>query len=123
MSTTHELSTSQDVIDPVCGMTIAPADAVGHVEHRGHTYYFCNDSCLTQFRADPEQFLDPARRDQSAAAAAGGEWTCPMHPEIVRDTPGSCPICGMALEPRTATLDEGPNPELIDMTRRFWIAA
>ena len=110
-----------EVVDPVCGMTIAPEDAVGHVEHRGQTYYFCAASCLEQFRADPEKFLAPGGRD-APMAAAGATWTCPMHPEIVRDGPGACPICGMALEPRTVTLEEGPNPELVDMSRRFWIS-
>src|SRR5262245_12362918 len=108
-----------EVLDPVCGMTIDPADAVGTVEHRGHTYYFCNESCLEQFREDPERFLDPQR----ASVPAGdpeAEYTCPMHPEIRQKGPGSCPICGMALEPVIATLEEPPNPELEDMTRRFW---
>ena len=111
-----------EVVDPVCGMTIAPADAVGHVEHRGQTYYFCSESCLKQFRADPQKFLEPRRREEPMAVG-GAEWTCPMHPEIVRDQPGSCPICGMALEPRIVALDEGPNPELVDMSRRFWASA
>ena len=110
------------VLDPVCGMTIAPEDAVGHVEHGGKTYYFCSESCLDQFRADPRRFLDEKPRD-AAPAPAGVEYTCPMHPEIVRDEPGSCPICGMALEPRTVSLEDAPNPELIDMTRRFRVAA
>ena len=119
-----------EVVDPVCGMTITPQDAVGHHEHRGQTYYFCADSCLEQFRADPERFLaGPASAFAPGATAAkkaghyehvaATEWTCPMHPEVVRSEPGSCPICGMALEPRTITLDES-NPELDDMTRRFW---
>jgi Cu+-exporting ATPase len=98
-------------------MTISPADAVGHHEHKGQIYYFCNDSCLEQFRDDPERFLTgPAKAGHYVGAAA--EWTCPMHPEVVRSEPGPCPICGMALEPRTITLDES-NPELDDMTRRF----
>jgi Cu+-exporting ATPase len=111
-----------EVIDPVCGMTITPDDAVGHVDHRGETYYFCSQSCLERFRETPDTFLGGAA-PAAPPAAAGAQWTCPMHPEIVRDGPGSCPICGMALEPMTATLDEGPNPELVDMTRRFWIGA
>ena len=108
-----------EVVDPVCGMTIAPEDAVGRVEHQGQTYYFCNESCLEQFRADPDRFLGPA--PAPPAASASGEWTCPMHPEIVRTEPGSCPICGMALEPRRITLDDR-NPELDDMTRRFRVS-
>ena len=99
-------------------MTIAPEDSVGQIEHQGHTYYFCNESCLEQFRDDPERFLNPDARPAPVAAGAA-EWTCPMHPEIVRTEPGSCPICGMALEPRTISLEDEPNPELDDMTRRF----
>jgi P-type Cu+ transporter len=110
-----------DVIDPVCGMTIAPADAVGRVEHGGKTYYFCSDTCLKAFQADPGKFL-ATPRGAAPTASASTQWTCPMHPEIVRDQPGSCPICGMALEPRTVSLDEGPNPELADLSRRFWIS-
>ena len=109
---------SPEVVDPVCGMTISPDDAVGHLEHRGQTYYFCIESCLEQFRADPEKFLDPDIRAAAPAPAGVVEWTCPMHPEVVRAEPGACPICGMALEPRTITLDDR-NPELDDMTRRF----
>jgi Cu+-exporting ATPase len=147
-----------EVLDPVCGMTISPDDAVGHVEYKGQTYYFCNESCLEQFRDTPEAFLadrpqvpvtaadmerdytcpmDPEVRQKGPGACpkcgmalepvdvaplTKTEWTCPMHPEIVRDAPGSCPICGMALEPRTVTVEE-TNPELDDMTRRFWWSA
>ena len=110
-----------EVVDPVCGMTISPDDAVGHLEHRGQSYYFCNDSCLEQFRKDPDRFLNPAARGAPPTAPPGTEWTCPMHPEIVRSGPGPCPICGMALEPKTITLDDR-NPELDDMTRRFWVS-
>jgi P-type Cu+ transporter len=112
-----------EVVDPVCGMTIDTQDAVGHVEHRGQTYYFCAESCLERFSADPESFLRPGAAPPEEPAPQGTKYTCPMHPEIVRDGPGACPICGMALEPMMPTLEEGPNPELIDMTRRFWIAA
>jgi Cu+-exporting ATPase len=101
-------------------MTISPDDAVGHLTHQGQTYYFCNDSCLEQFREDPERFLNPGARP-AVAVPAGTEWTCPMHPEIVRSEPGSCPICGMALEPKTISLEDQANPELDDMTRRFRI--
>jgi P-type Cu+ transporter len=102
-------------------MTISPDDAVGHIDHKGQTYYFCNDSCLEQFRDDPERFLNSDARP-AVAVPAGTEWTCPMHPEIVRSEPGSCPICGMALEPKTISLDDEGNPELEDMTRRFRIS-
>ena len=107
METTHP--TAEGVVDPVCGMTIDPADAVGHFDYKGQTYYFCAESCLEQFRNDPERFLNPDARPAPVVAGAA-EWTCPMHPEIVRSEPGSCPICGMALEPRTISLDEEPNP-------------
>jgi Cu+-exporting ATPase len=114
-----------EVVDPVCGMTISPANAVGRVEHKGQTYYFCADSCLEQFKANPDAFLGDAR--PPAPVIPGATYTCPMHPEIVRDAPGACPICGMALEPVMVSLDDGPNPELVDMTRRFrigvWLAA
>jgi len=116
-----------EVVDPVCGMTIAPEDAVGHIEHRGRTYYFCSERCLERFRATPDAFLGASTPPVTEAPATTPEkkveWTCPMHPEIIRDAPGSCPICGMALEPRTVTLDEAPNPELVDMSRRFWTSA
>ena len=123
MATTHQYTDSPaEVLDPVCGMTISPAEAVGQVEHKGQTYYFCSERCLERFRATPDAFL--AGNDPEAEAVVPrGEYTCPMHPEIVRDQPGACPICGMALEPRTVGLDDGPNPELLDMTRRFRIAA
>ena len=147
-------------VDPVCGMTIEEADAVGTHQHEGVTYYFCNLSCLERFEKDPKTFLEPAAT-AAAPAPAGAtflcpmdpevrsskpgacpkcgmaleadlsdpaaltktEYTCPMHPQIVRDAPGSCPICGMALEPRTVSTFDAPNPELVDMTRRFRIAA
>jgi Cu+-exporting ATPase len=111
-----------EVLDPVCGMTIAPADAAGSVEFDGQTYYFCSKGCLKRFRADPAKFVaaksqEPPRPATKAELAI--EYTCPMHPEIRQMGPGSCPICGMALEPVNATLDEGPNEELLDMERRF----
>ncbi|MBI4465609.1 MAG: heavy metal translocating P-type ATPase [Acidobacteria bacterium] len=149
--------------DPVCGMEIEPETAVGQHEHAGQTYYFCNPSCLERFRAHPEEFLGggpPAATAPGAGAPSGGaaytcpmhpevrqagfgscpkcgmalepldvtapavrtEYTCPMHPEVVRSEAGSCPICGMALEPRTVTAEEEVNPELVDMTRRFWVS-
>ena len=111
----------QTFVDPVCGMTVTPAGAAGHVEYEGHTYYFCGLSCVKRFQADPARYLGP-RPSAPKVAAAGAEYTCPMHPEIVQDHPGSCPICGMALEPRTVTVDDGPNPELIDMSRRLLVS-
>jgi Cu+-exporting ATPase len=162
--------------DPVCGMQVDPERAAAHVDHDGQRYYFCCPSCAARFRADPQRYLDGAREsmqltqilgpgmhamgDESptpgspgavylcpmdpevrqsrpgscpkcgmalepeivAAPAGRIEYTCPMHPEIVRPAPGACPLCGMALEPRTVAADEA-NPELVDMTRRFWISA
>jgi Cu+-exporting ATPase len=138
MPTEHDAASTGQAIDPVCGMTVSPATAAGQFEYAGKTYYFCAVGCLNRFQADPQQYLDPQRREAPSMTAAQPltlmarrpappgaktEWTCPMHPEVVRDTPGSCPICGMALEPRTMTLEEGPNPELVDMSRRFWVSA
>src|SRR5256885_9267671 len=84
------------VTDPVCGMSVDPATARYRTEHAGKTYCFCGARCLERFSTAPERFLGPA---PTAASAGSGTWTCPMHPEIVRDKPGPCPICGMALEP------------------------
>ncbi len=107
-------------IDPVCGMTVTTKSTSLHTERAGQTYYFCSPKCLAKFEADPAAY-EVGSEKPVIAVAEGTQWTCPMHPEIVRDGPGSCPICGMALEPMTPTLDSGPNPELADMTRRFWI--
>src|SRR5687767_7270376 len=108
-----------EVVDPVCGMTISPEEAVGHVTHAGETYYFCNESCLERFRDDPEKFLEPTQAIPPHAFDSAAEYTCPMHPEVRQKGPGSCPICGMALEPVHVSLEEQPNEELTDMTRRF----
>ncbi len=110
------------VRDPVCGMTIHPQDAAGVFEYKGQTYYFCNSSCLEKFRADPEKFLEPNVAAPTLAVPTAAEYTCPMHPEIVRNAPGACPICGMALEARTVALEEETNPEYEDMKRRFWVS-
>ena len=108
------------VKDPVCGMTVDPATAAHRADHDGETYYFCSAGCREKFVADPARYLNPASAPNEDAAA-GTIWTCPMHPEVRQDHPGACPICGMALEPAQVTADAGPSPELIDMTRRFWI--
>ena len=110
-------------MDPVCGMTVDPARAAGSWTYRGQQYYFCNQGCLRRFQSDPEEFLTQREIEPAAPATPGVTYTCPMHPEIVRDAPGACPICGMALEPRTVTAEETPNVELIDMTRRLGIGA
>ncbi len=116
----HDTPDSNEVLDPVCGMTISPADAVGTLEHAGQTYHFCSDTCLQKFRQNPAEFVGEKRSVSAAPAHADAEYTCPMHPEIRQKGPGSCPICGMALEPVNVTLEEQPNEELADMTRRFW---
>lgn len=153
----HE-ETATEVLDPVCGMTIAPADAAGTLEHESRLYYFCHESCLEKFKADPARYLHPAPAPVNDAESRHAEYTCPMdpevrqlgpgtcpkcgmalepvavalsetrtqytcpmHPEVVRDEPGNCPICGMALEPRSIVVEED-NPELRDMTRRFWVS-
>ncbi|HEX3694914.1 MAG TPA: heavy metal translocating P-type ATPase [Polyangia bacterium] len=115
--------------DPVCGMIIPVAEAAGQQVHEGVTYYFCNPGCLEKFRRDPARYVnataapEPMTAGVSSGAAGPAAYTCPMHSEVLRDRPGPCPICGMALEPRQITIDEGPSPELVDMTRRFWFAA
>ncbi|MFZ1431574.1 MAG: heavy metal translocating P-type ATPase, partial [Geminicoccaceae bacterium] len=101
-------------------MTVDPATSKHHADHAGTTYHFCSAGCRTKFAADPERYLRPA--PAAAPAPPGAVYTCPMHPEIRQDHPGACPICGMALEPLTVTADAEPNPELAEMTRRFWIA-
>jgi Cu+-exporting ATPase len=108
------------VKDPVCGMMVDPHTAKHRHEHHGHTYYFCNPKCREKFIAEPGKHL--AGEAPKEEVPAGTTYTCPMHPEIRQIGPGSCPICGMALEPELVSLDDAPNPELIDMTRRFWIA-
>jgi Cu+-exporting ATPase len=104
--------------DPVCGMTVDPHAAKHRSERGGRTHYFCSAGCKDKFEADPARYLEPAAVEP---AAPGAIYTCPMHPEIRQVGPGNCPICGMALEPLVATGAEGANPELADMTRRFWI--
>ncbi|HEU4767920.1 MAG TPA: HAD-IC family P-type ATPase, partial [Pyrinomonadaceae bacterium] len=110
--------TQIETIDPVCGMTVNPERAAGSYQYDGKTYYFCNPHCLHRFREDPLKFLE---KSEVVTSKPGQKYTCPMHPEIVRDGPGSCPICGMALEPVTVSLEDEENPELVDMTRRFWV--
>lgn len=103
-------------------MTVDPHTAKHRHDYKGRTYYFCSAGCRTKFAADPEKYLSPDER-KAEPVPAGAIYTCPMHPEIRQEGPGACPICGMALEPEIATADSGPNPELADMTRRFWIGA
>jgi Cu+-exporting ATPase len=107
-------------VDPVCGMKVDPHTAKHRAEHAGRTYYFCSAGCREKFVADPARYLTKANAPPEKVPE-GAIYTCPMHPEIRQVGPGSCPICGMALEPVLTTADAGPNPELADMTRRFWI--
>ncbi|MDR3473645.1 MAG: heavy metal translocating P-type ATPase [Devosia sp.] len=127
-------------LDPVCGMSVDPATAKWTAEVEGKTWYFCSQGCRDKFVADPAAYKDTDRfslqlpmgaghaghdhaaHASAAAAPKGTKWTCPMHPEIVRDGPGACPLCGMALEPAGVPAD-APNPELVDFTRRFWVSA
>ena len=132
-------------VDPVCGMTVDPESAAGSFQHKNKTYYFCSPHCLRKFTEDPERYLNkpaepmPVRpvgierskphpglpsfdKTLNSEHSTGSAYTCPMHPEVVREAPGSCPICGMALEPRTAALDQEENPELREMSLRFWVS-
>ena len=128
------------VQDPVCGMDVDTATSEHHTEHERSRVYFCSASCRSKFETNPALYLSGTtdaptdhvhqhqheqhpHQSEGAPVEPGGatEWTCPMHPEIRRPGPGSCPICGMALEPVVVTADTGPSPELADMTRRFWV--
>ena len=107
--------------DPVCGMTVNRATAAHMSRHAGQRFYFCSEGCQQKFDAAPDSYLGD--RPAPAAMPEGTQYTCPMHPEIVRDGPGDCPICGMALEPMMPSADSGPNPEYVDFRRRLWITA
>ena len=111
--------------DPVCLMKVLPETAVGKYEHKGRTYYFCSLRCVERFRANPDRFVGSPKPGalNPPSEIVQGFYTCPMHPEIRQPGPGSCPKCGMALEPEMITAEEEENPELTDMTRRFWIGA
>ena len=115
----HHADGSANVRDPVCGMSVDPATSRHRFDYRGETFHFCSAGCRTKFAADPKKYLDASK--PKAAVPEGTIYTCPMHPQIRQVGPGNCPICGMALEPEVASLDTPPNPELADMTRRFWI--
>ncbi|MCX8996978.1 heavy metal translocating P-type ATPase [Rhizobiaceae bacterium BDR2-2] len=129
-------SAAPPVVDPVCGMRVDPETAAYRTVHDGRTFFFCSAGCRDKFEGDPGRYAAQAagsgdtpaeshhhahHETVAAPAADGTVWTCPMHPEIRRDGPGSCPICGMALEPLVVSAATGPSPELRDMTRRFWI--
>ena len=113
-------------VDPVCGMTVQPTSAAGSHAHAGKTYYFCSQSCLEKFRKDPTHYLTPpaqrASKPVTVPAGATVEYICPMDPEVLESKPGVCRICGMALEPKVVSLEDGPNSEFEDMARRFWVS-
>src|SRR5262249_17495108 len=120
----------ETAVDPVCGMTVDPAAAAGSTVHDGTTYHFCSKHCLAKFEADPQKYLARKREEPAccqtsappAPAVPGAKYTCPMHPEVVRDGPGTCPKCGMALEPMTPIAGPEDDSELRDMTRRLVVA-
>ncbi len=107
-------------IDPVCGMKVQSAKAAAIVAHNGETYYFCGKGCAAKFQAEPDKYLRPQQAEPEPVGSEPRKYTCPMDPQIIRNQPGSCPICGMALEPMTVSIDD-ENPELDSMTRRLWI--
>lgn len=112
-----------EFVDPVCGMRVAPETAAGKFVFEGETYYFCSEGCLNKFRQNPPRFLALKTEENLEAESRGIEYTCPMHPEIVQIGPGTCPICGMALEPKEVSLEDRPDPEYLDMKRRFLVSA
>ncbi len=118
LSTTDDAPLSDK--DPVCGMDVDPHTSNHRARYQDAPYYFCSAHCQEKFTADPEAYLSDDRK-KATAAPAGASYTCPMHPEIVKDGPGDCPICGMALEPMDVTVQDGPSVEFLDMRRRFWI--
>jgi Cu+-exporting ATPase len=129
-ASTDPMSNEEQVIDLVCGMNINPSTARGgSFSLNGNNYYFCSNGCKGKFQTHPSQYLSKKKSiaptsDSNAVLNPHGAatYTCPMHPEIIRDRPGNCPKCGMALEPMTVSIESGPNTELIDMSRRFWIS-
>ena len=116
----HEGAAGQ-VKDPVCGMTVDPHATTHRAQYEGKPYYFCSSGCQSKFMAEPAKYVEPAAARKAEPVPEGTIYTCPMHPQIRQVGSGSCPICGMALEPVLATAETGPSHELIDMTRRFWI--
>jgi P-type Cu+ transporter len=118
----HHAAAGAGERDPVCGASVDPAMAEHSAEHHGHRYFFCGARCMERFLAEPARFLAP--KPVSATSVGIGQWTCPMHPEIIRDKPGSCPICGMTLEPMLpAGAEEDAGGELRSLTRRLWVGA
>lgn len=117
-----EAATQASGLDPVCGMKVDPTTTAHHATHDGVHYHFCSSGCLAKFTADPAKYLSDSKRAEPVAPP-GAMWTCPMHPEIRQQGPGTCPICGMALEPEEPSLDDAPNPELVNFTQRLWVSA
>ena len=113
-------STDDKVLDPVCGMDVDPDTTKHHAAHAERDYHFCSARCREKFTADPEKYLSPEKADSTQEVVPGAIYICPMHPEIRQAGPGTCPICGMALEPEAPSLDDDENPELVDFSRRFW---
>ena len=113
----HTPPSPPEAKDPVCGMTVDPAVTPHHADHGGKTFHFCSAGCRSKFVAEPARYLGAP----AAPAPESAIYTCPMHPQIRQPGPGACPICGMALEPLDTAAEAGPNPELVDMSRRFWI--
>jgi Cu+-exporting ATPase len=109
------------VKDPVCGMMVDPHTTTHWAQYQGKPYYFCSSGCQSKFMAEPAKYVEPANERKAEAVPEGTIYTCPMHPEIRQVGPGSCPICGMALDPVLVSAEAEPNAELIDMKRRFWI--
>lgn len=121
---TADQSVIETATDPVCGMTVDTSAGKSRHDHDGETYHFCGQGCCDRFAADPQHYLSGAHLEAAANAPAGTMFTCPMDPEIIQEGPGSCPVCGMALEPMgIPPADAGPNPELVDFTRRFFVGA
>jgi Cu+-exporting ATPase len=115
----NDIDTQTLVKDPVCGMTVDPNDGKPHADYHGTTYHFCGNGCRTKFVANPDKYLSPQAPEPPPPP--GTTYTCPMHPEVQQQGPGTCPKCGMALEPMDVTAEAGPNTELLDMQRRLWI--
>ena len=115
----HFRSNANTAIDPVCGMSVDKSTDL-KTDYQGETYYFCNPSCVDKFKHDPAPYLIPMDQRAKPEGMDDVLFTCPMDPEIVQKGPGTCPICGMALEPMQPSLDDGPNPELVDFSNRFW---
>jgi Cu+-exporting ATPase len=110
------------VRDPVCGMMVDPRASAHRREHAGRSYHFCCAGCAAKFSSEPEKYIAGSPPQHSRSVPEGTIYICPMHPQIRQAGPGACPICGMALEPELASASAGPNPELADMSRRFWVA-